>query len=74
MARYRVGFDGEWQASFDDETEARTWAAEVAETGRTVLVVRRRMLRSQLVLALPDTPENREGWNPGRGGPGSTGF
>ncbi|HWA54198.1 MAG TPA: hypothetical protein VG816_08505 [Solirubrobacterales bacterium] len=42
MATFIVGFDGKWQEKFDDEDEAIAWAREVAETGRTVEVVRRR--------------------------------
>ena len=42
MASFIVGFDGKWQEKFDDETDAIAWAREVAATGRTVEVARRR--------------------------------
>lgn len=57
MARYEVGFDGSWQETFDDLDEAITWAKEVAETGRTVDVIRtRRFLRFRtFVTAFPES-------------------
>ena len=44
MAKYEVGFDGHWQETFDDLDLATMWAQEVAETGRTVDVIRKHRL------------------------------
>jgi hypothetical protein len=57
MPRYEVGFDGRWQETFDDVNEAITWAQEVAATGRTVDVIRkRRLLGSRtFVTAFPES-------------------
>ncbi|HET7121710.1 MAG TPA: hypothetical protein VFI17_10765 [Solirubrobacterales bacterium] len=53
MATYIVGFDGKWQESFDDLTEATGWAEEVAETGRVVEVVSRRFGFHKFVTGFP---------------------
>ena len=59
MARFEVGFDGRWHETFDDLDEAVEWAEEVAATGRTVDVVRRRFgLFRRFVTAFPES--NRE--------------
>jgi hypothetical protein len=53
MARYTVGFDNRWQGSFGDLDEAIAWAQEVAATGRTVEVIRRRFGFASFVTAFP---------------------
>jgi len=55
MARYTVGFDNRWQASFDDLNEATAWAREVAATGRTVEVITRRFGFARFVTAFPES-------------------
>ena len=66
MARFRVAFDGEWQADFDSLPEAVEWAREVSETGRMSWVVEERAwgLRSHLRAAFPDerSEEARHRW------------
>lgn len=52
MSKWDVGFDGRWQESFDDLDEAVEWAREVAETGRTVDVARRSLLRGRRLVAV----------------------
>ena len=71
MPRYRVAFDGKWREDFDDESEAVAWAEEVADTGRTVFVVKwTRPLRRELIAVCPE--EHREmyekEWRKGFGG------
>jgi hypothetical protein len=56
MAKYEVGFDGRWQETFDTFGEAIQWAQEVAKTGRTVDVVRKRLLLPRkLLTAFPES-------------------
>jgi hypothetical protein len=55
MATFIVGFDGKWQEKFRDQQEAVTWAEEVAETGRTVEVVRRRFGVYRFVTGFPES-------------------
>ncbi|HXR30657.1 MAG TPA: hypothetical protein VN752_05915 [Solirubrobacterales bacterium] len=55
MATFIVGFDGKWQERFDDEEEAVDWAREVAATGRTVEVVRRRFGFCKFITGFPET-------------------
>lgn len=57
MARYQVGFDGRWQATFDDLDQAIAWAREVSETGRTVdVILTRRFLGfRKFVTAFPES-------------------
>jgi hypothetical protein len=56
MARYQVGFDNKWQASFDNLDDAVAWAREVADTGRTAEVIRRRFgFFATFVTAFPET-------------------
>jgi len=54
MAKFTVGFDGKWQETFDDRDDAVEWAREVAATGRTVEVIKRRFGGAMALLA-PDT-------------------
>lgn len=56
MTKWDVGFDGRWRESFHDLDEAIEWAREVAETGRTVDVARRRWpFRRKLVAVFPES-------------------
>jgi hypothetical protein len=56
MGKWHVSFDGKWQESFRDFDEAVEWGREVAETGRTVDVVQRRLLRGwKLVEVFPES-------------------
>ena len=56
MAKYQVGFDGDWQETFDDREEAMQWAEEVAETGRVVdVAVKRRCLPRKFLTAFPES-------------------
>jgi hypothetical protein len=56
MAKYEVGFDGRWQETFDDRSEAIEWAQEVAETGRVVdVVLKRRFLPRKFLTAFPES-------------------
>jgi hypothetical protein len=56
MAKWHVGFDGRWQESFHDYDDAIQWAKEVAETGRTVDVAKRRFLiNRKLVAVFPES-------------------
>lgn len=56
MAKWFVSFDGKWQESFRDFDEAVEWAREVAETGRTVDVAQRRLLRGwKLAAVFPES-------------------
>lgn len=52
MAKYKVGFDGHWQETFDDCDAAIQWAKEVADTGRVVDVVMKRFLRPPKLTAV----------------------
>jgi hypothetical protein len=52
MAKWHVSFDGKWQESFHDFDEAVEWAQEVADTGRTVDVAERRLLRGWKLAAV----------------------
>ena len=53
MASFIVGFDGKWQEKFDFEDDAVHWAREVAATGRTVEVARRRFGFCKFLTGLP---------------------
>jgi hypothetical protein len=56
MAKYQVGFDGDWQETFGDRDEALQWAKEVAETGRVVdVAVKRRGLPRKFLTAFPES-------------------
>jgi hypothetical protein len=55
MGSFIVGFDGKWQEKFDDLDEAVTWAEEVAATGRTVEVIRRRFGVHKFVTGFPQS-------------------
>lgn len=56
MAKWDVMFDGRWQEWFHERDEAIEWAREVAETGRTVDVARRRFLfHRKLVAVFPES-------------------
>jgi hypothetical protein len=55
MATFLVGFDGKWQEKFNDLEEAVTWAEEVAATGRTVEVIRRRFGFYRFVTGFPES-------------------
>lgn len=56
MAKYEVGFDGDWREKFNDRDEAMQWAKEVAETGRIVdVVVKRRGLPRKFLTAFPES-------------------
>lgn len=56
VAKYEVGFDGCWQQKFNDSAEAIQWAQEVAATGRTVDVVRKRwLLPRRFITAFPES-------------------
>ena len=57
MATFAVGFDGEWQEEFDSEEVALEWAEAVADTGRTVFVIRKRFMRAHRLVAV--FPEDR---------------
>jgi hypothetical protein len=67
MATFLVGFDGKWQEKFHNEDDAVTWAEEVAETGRTVEVVRRRFGVYKFVTGFPES--EREALKANRGVP-----
>lgn len=55
MATFIVGFDGKWQEKFNDRGEAVAWAEEVAATGRTVEVIRRRFGFCSFLTGFPDS-------------------
>jgi hypothetical protein len=55
MASFIVGFDGKWQEKFDEEADAITWAREVAATGRTVEVARRRFGFCKFLTGFPES-------------------
>ena len=55
MATFIVGFDGKWQEKFEDEDDAVTWAREVAATGRTVEVVKRRFGFCKFLTGFPES-------------------
>ena len=67
MATFIVGFDGKWQEKFDDRDDAVAWAEEVAATGRTVEVVRRRFGVYKFVTGSPES--EREALKAHRGVP-----
>lgn len=52
---YIVGFDGKWQGKFSDREDAIIWAEEVAATGRTVEVIRRRFGVHKFVAGFPES-------------------
>jgi hypothetical protein len=54
MATFFVGFDGKWREKFSDKDEAIAWAEEVAATGRTVEVLRRRFGFYSFVTGFPE--------------------
>ncbi len=65
MAKWDIGFDGKWQEWFDDRDQAVEWAKEVAETGRTVDVAKRRfLLGRKLVAVFPESalPQREAFW------------
>jgi hypothetical protein len=56
MKRYKVGFDGSWQETFESRDEAIEWAKEIADTGRIVDVVQKRLLLPpRLVAVFPES-------------------
>ena len=55
MTAFIVGFDGKWQEKFGDQGEAIDWAREVAATGRSVEVIRRRFGFCSFLTAFPDS-------------------
>jgi hypothetical protein len=64
MVRYKVCFDGKWQGKFDRD-DALEWARDVAETGRLVVVVKRRgIVPPKLVAVFPEdrAEEGRRQW------------
>lgn len=69
MAKYRVGFDAQWQESFDDEADAVSWAEEASDEGRTVYVVRWGWPRRRLIAVFPRSreAEAKESWRKRRG-------
>ena len=73
MPRYRVAFDGKWQADFDDEAEAIAWATEVGDTGRVAFVVRWG-LRRKLIAVFPEEQREvgEEVWSTRHGSPWGT--
>ena len=64
MSTFRVCFDGKWQGKFDTLAEASQWAQEVAETGRTVIVIERHGLRHDFRAAFPEerATEAKQAW------------
>ena len=70
MDRYAVCFDGKWQGRFAELEDALQWGREVAETGRLVWVVKRRIiLLSRLLAVFPEdrTEEGELAWSLRRG-------
>jgi hypothetical protein len=62
--KYKVCFDGRWQGTFAPD-DALAWAKEVAETGRLVVVARRRWhLGLRLIAVFPEdrAEEGQELW------------
>ena len=57
MPVYAVFFDHEWQGKSRSRGDAVEWARDVAETGRLVCVVKRRLVRSPRLVAV--FPEDR---------------
>ncbi len=55
MTRYILGYLGEWQEKFDDKSAAIERAEEVAESGFTVEVVRRRFGLHSFVTGFPES-------------------
>ncbi len=55
MTSFIVGFDGKWQEKFDFEDDAVEWAREVAATGRTVEVARRRLGFCKFLTGFPES-------------------
>jgi hypothetical protein len=64
MARDCVTFDGAWQETFDDESQAVEWAEAVSKTGRLVVVTRRRFRLHSFFTAFPQErrEEARRAW------------
>jgi hypothetical protein len=52
VPKYKVSFDGKWQAKFDDLEQALDWGREVGETGRMVHVVEQRLIRFPKLIAV----------------------
>jgi hypothetical protein len=67
MTTFIVGFDGKWQEKFDNRDDAVAWAEEVAATGRTVEVVRRRLGFCKFLTGFPES--EREALKAHRGAP-----
>jgi hypothetical protein len=59
MASFIVGFDSRWQGKFDDRDEAIAWAREVAATGRTVEVVKRRFGFCSFLAGFPESEKDK---------------
>jgi hypothetical protein len=59
MTTYIVGFDGKWQQKFSEVDDAVSWARDVADTGRTVEVIRRRFGFPKFVTAFPESERKR---------------
>jgi hypothetical protein len=59
MTIFRVGFDGKWQEKFEDKEEAIAWAQEVAATGRTVEVVKRRFGFHSFLAGFPESQKEK---------------
>lgn len=57
MATFIVGFDNKWQEKFDDEAGAIQWAREVADTGRTVEVIKRRFGFCRFLTGFPESKQ-----------------
>jgi hypothetical protein len=55
MATFTVGFDNKWQETFDNEGDAVAWAQEVAGTGRTVEVMKRRFGFCSFLTGFPES-------------------
>jgi hypothetical protein len=75
VRRYKVSFDGQCQAEFDDLEQALDWGREVGKTGRMVHVVEHSLIRFPKLIAV--FPQNqaefgRRAWWP-RGGTGDGG-
>ena len=55
MAKYALGYNGQWRERFDDREEAIEWARQVAETGWTVEVITRRIGFARFLTAFPES-------------------
>jgi hypothetical protein len=55
MTRYILGYESDWQETYDDEAEAIERAEEVATYGHTVEVVRRRFGFHSFVTGFPES-------------------